>query len=108
MILNKATGKELEKKEGIYQYDFEARKQNSKVAITLTIKGENISSVTATADCACTSALPNVIDKQTVEIDIIYKSTHITHTINRSIFVSYTDGQENKLTEIKIDGQIVN
>lgn len=108
MILNKETGKELESINGIYQYNFGEKKLNSSVKTTLIIKGEDVKMVTSTADCTCTSALPNVIDKQTVEIDIIYKSTHITHTINRSIFVNYTDAQENKLIEIKIDGQIVN
>lgn len=108
MILDKTTGQELESINGIYQYNFGEKKLNSSVKVTLIIKGEHISNVTSTADCSCTSASPNVIDKQTVEIDIIYKSTHIVHTINRSIFVNYTDEQENKLREIKIEGQIVN
>ena len=107
MILNKETGKELEKKEGVYQYSFGEKKLNSSVKATLIIKGENVLNVTSTSDCDCTSASPNIIDKQTVEIDIIYKATHVTHTINRSIFINYTDIQENQLVEIKIDGQVV-
>lgn len=108
MILKKETGQELECIYGIYQYNFGEKKLNSSVKTTLIVKGEEVKNVTSTTDCPCTSAFPNVIDKQTVEIDIIYKSTHIVHTINRSIFVNYTDGQENKLIEIKIDGQIIN
>jgi hypothetical protein len=108
MIVDKETGQELESIGGIYQYNFGEKKLNSSVTATLIIKGENISSVTASADCSCTSTSPNVIDKNTVEIDIIYKSTHVLHTINRSVFINYTEGQENKLREIKIDGQIVN
>ena len=108
MILNKEAGQELESIDGIYQYNFGEKKLNSSVKTTLIVKGEDVKNVTSTADCSCTSTFPNVIDKQTVEIDIIYKSTHILHIINRSIFVNYTDGQENKLIEIKIDGQIIN
>lgn len=108
MILDKTTRQELESINGIYQYNFGEKKLNSSVKVTLVIKGEDIKNVTSTSDCSCTSASPNVIDKQTVEIDIIYKANHMVHTINRSIFVNYTDGQENKLREIKIDGQIIN
>ncbi len=107
MLINKTTEQELEKKGDVYQYDFGVRKQNSKVSITLVIKGENIGLVTATADCSCTSTTPNVIDKNTVEIDIIYKSTHLIHKINREVFVNYSENGENKLDKIKITGQII-
>lgn len=107
MLLSKDTNQELEKVGDIYQYDFGARKQNTKVTVTLQIKGENISKVTATADCSCTSTTPNVIDKNTVEIDIIYKSTHLIHKINREVFVNYSENGENKLDKIKISGQII-
>ena len=107
MLIDKSTNQELEKKGDLYQYDFGARKQNSRVVATMIIKGSDIKTVTATADCSCTSTSPNVIDKDTVEIDIIYKSTHLIHNINREVFVNYSENGENKLDKIKITGQII-
>ena len=108
MITNKETGQELEIINGIYQYTFGEKKINSRVATTLILKGENIKNVSSASDCSCTTPSPNVIDKDTVEIDILYKSSHILHTINREVFVNYTEGQETKTEQIHITGQIIN
>lgn len=107
MIINKETGQELEKIGEMYQYNFGAKKQNSRVAVTLQVKGSNISKLTSTADCSCTSTAPNVIDKDTIEIDIIYKSSHVIHKINREIFINYSENGEKRLKTIKVTGQIV-
>jgi len=106
MLINKSTNQELDKTGNIYQYDFGARKQNTRVAVTLQVKGNNISKLTSTADCSCTSTTPNIIDKDTIEIDIIYKSSHVIHNIKREIFINYSENGENKLETIKITGQI--
>lgn len=106
MLIEKSTNKELDKIGNIYQYDFGARKQNSRVAVTLQVKGENISKLTATADCSCTTTTPNVIDENTIEIDVIYKSSHVLHNINREIFINYSENGENKLETIKVTGKI--
>lgn len=108
MILDKKNNKELEKALDIYQYDLGEKKLNSSIKETLIIKGEDVRNVTSSADCSCTHTSPNVINKETVEIDIIYKSTHVLHTINRSIFINYTDGEQNFLKEIHLTGQIIN
>jgi hypothetical protein len=107
MLLNKQTNQELDKIGDTYQYDFGARKLNSRVATTFVIKGENLRNLTATADCSCTTSTPNVIDKDTIEIDIIYKSSHMAHNINREVFVNYAENGENKSEKIKITGQII-
>ena len=108
MILSKQNNEELQKVLDIYQYDLGEKKLNSSIKETLIIKGEDIKNVTSTADCSCTYTSPNVINKETVEIDIIYKSTHILHTINRSVFINYTDKEQNFLKEIHLTGQIIN
>jgi hypothetical protein len=77
MIINKQTNQELGKVGDTYQYDFGARKLNSRVAVTLQVKGE------------------------------IYKSSHMVHNINREIFVNYAENGENKSEKIKITGQII-
>ena len=107
MLIDKSTNKELDKIGNIYQYNFGIRKQNSRVAVTLQVKGNSISKLTSTADCSCTSTTPNIIDKDTIEIDIIYKSSHVIHNINREVFINYSKNGENKLETIKITGQII-
>lgn len=107
MLINKTTNQELEKVGDKYKYDFGARKQNTRVAVTLQVKGNNISKLTSTADCSCTSTTPNIIDKDTIEIDIIYKSSHVIHNINREVFINYSENGENKLETIKVTGSII-
>ena len=104
MIIVKETNQELENNE----FDFGQRKQNSSVSTTFIVKGENIKNLQAVSDCSCTSVTPTQKDKNTAEINIIYKATNTLHNINRTVQLTYLDNDEPQVVNIKLIGQIIN
>lgn len=105
-IIDKSTGKEVENNAEKYFIDFGVIKKNSKASRTVQIKGDKLKNLTSQSDCSCTESSPNVIDKNTIEIDLNYKHTHLTNPFNKNVYLNFTEGEETKSAVINIKGQI--
>ncbi len=106
-IINKATDKKIDKTGDKYIVEFGVMQKKSKASIIIQIKGENLKSLTSQSDCSCSEGTPNIIDSNTIEIELIYKNTHVVNPFNKNIYLNFMENEEKKQATINIKGQIV-
>jgi len=106
IIIDKTTGQEIENNAEKYLIDFGVIKKGDKASRTVQIKGESLKNMTSQSDCSCTESSPNVINKDTIEIDLNYKHTHLTNPFNKNVYLNFTEGEEAKSAVINIKGQV--
>lgn len=105
-LSSKTTGQTLEKQDYKYVIDFGVVNLNSPASDMLVLKGENLKINNVSADCSCSSGTPNVIDKNTVELEVRFKNTHISQPFNKNIHIDFTENGEQKTETINIKGQV--
>ena len=105
-IVDKQTNTEIEKSTDRYIINFGILKKNQIAKRTVQIKGNNLEGLTSQSDCSCTESSPEVIDKNTIEIELQYKNTHITKPFDKKVYLNFHEDKQPKVATINIKGQV--
>lgn len=106
-VIDKQTNTEIQKSTDRYYLDFGTLQKNSIAKRTVILKGDNLSGLTTQSDCSCTESAPNKIDKDTIEVDLQFKNTHITKPFDKKVYINFNENGQPKALTINIKGQIV-
>jgi len=105
-VIDKKTNTEIGKSTDRYIINFGVLKKNEIAKRTVQIKGINLSGLTSQSDCTCTESSPEIIDKNTIEIELQYKNTHITKPFDKKVYLSFHEDNQPKAATINIKGQV--
>lgn len=105
-VIDKQTNTEIGKSTDRYIIDFGTLKKNSIAKRKVQIKGVNLSGLTSQSDCSCTESSPEVIDKNTIEIELQYKNTHMTKPFDKKVYLNFHEDGQQKVATINIKGQV--
>lgn len=89
------------------ELDFGQVKKDSQIKTTLTFKGNSLSNFEAVPGCRCTTTSPKVIDKNTIQLEVGYKDSHILGLFKKTITITYTENGVKQKTFLKIKGEII-
>lgn len=106
VIIDKQTNTEIGKSTDRYILDFGVLKKNQVAKRKVQIKGEKLSGLTSQSDCSCTESSPEVIDENTIEIELQYKNTHMTKPFDKKVYLNFFENGQQKVATINIKGQV--